>query len=244
MIADKEAQAVLERAWEAHGGLHRWREVRRVDVRLSCGGPAFWAKGKGLSVGRPQKAQVWTNETRTRISPFANVDGTTGEYTPQRLVIEDGEGKAILTHDDPEVFRTMGRRLLPWTQSAMLYFIGYALHNYLTLPFSLASPGTKIESVDPVGEWPGIQVTYPEGLVTHCPVERFWFGADGRIARHDYNAEPVGPVATAAHYSSDYFEADGFSFAHTRRIKLRIASTPLHFVQVIWADIHEARVHG
>jgi hypothetical protein len=63
-------------------------------------------------------------------------------------------------------------------------------------------------------------------VITHCRRQQFYFGRDGRIARHDYVADVVGWWARGSHFWEDYQEAGGLQIARRRRVVLRIGKQP------------------
>jgi hypothetical protein len=109
----------------------------------------------------------------------------------------------------------------PWDMLHLAYFLGYALWNYLTTPFSFAQPGYLSEELEPWREngqtWRRLKVKFPAHIATHCAEQVFFFDADGLLRRHDYIAGVVGPGA-AAHYTSEYREFDGIMVPTRRRV--------------------------
>jgi hypothetical protein len=80
----------------------------------------------------------------------------------------------------------------------------------------------------------GVDVTFPDGVHMHCRRQQFYFGADGRIVRHDYVADVIGPMARASHFWEDYDQPGGLLIARRRRVVARLGSyaTPLKILCV------------
>jgi hypothetical protein len=66
-------------------------------------------------------------------------------------------------------------------------------------------------------EWRRLHVVWPSYLATHSTEQTLYFGADGLLARHDYDVEITGGT-TAAHYISDYEEVAGIRIPTRHRI--------------------------
>jgi hypothetical protein len=49
----------------------------------------------------------------------------------------------------------------------------------------------------------GLAVRFPEGVHSHTREQRFYFGSDGLLRRHDYEVD-VWADTPAAHFLSDY----------------------------------------
>jgi hypothetical protein len=118
----------------------------------------------------------------------------------------------------------------PWTDIQFFYFISYALNNYMTMPFLLASDGVQCEEIashDEHGErWRILKVSFPRGIEVHCPEQKFYFNDAGHLVRNDY--APEVSRGTAAHYTFDHKNFDGFIFPTHRRVVFRDADGRTH----------------
>src|SRR2546429_9734617 len=90
---------LLDLALKAHGGLDRWREVKRVDARVSLTGALYHLQG------HPEGGPNVTvrNDTRrpaVTISPYARPNHR-GSFTPLPVWIEDTAGQIIDEPGDP-----------------------------------------------------------------------------------------------------------------------------------------------
>ncbi|MFL6631109.1 MAG: hypothetical protein ACJ8HJ_02180 [Massilia sp.] len=153
--------ALIEQILEAHGGLARWKSHDRLSAHLSQGGILWPLKGHG---GKLDEVDVKIDLKRqwTSHAPFGAPDRRTA-VTPLRAVIETTDGAVIEALDDPRAsFAGFGLET-PWSNLHLAYFVGYAMWNYLTLPFAFAEPGFGIEELPPWEEngeqWRRLQVT-------------------------------------------------------------------------------------
>lgn len=239
-------QEILKRAIVAHGGRERWAEATSITVSFTPGGPVFLAKGRRRDAGQRRSVVISTREQRAVFEDLGAVTGMCGVFTPERTWIEDGDGSTVAEQSDFSHLRGVLASVRRWSDLDQLYFSGYAMSTYLSLPFVLERPGIELRATPPVrhrgASLDGIAVRFPEGFVTHSRQQRVYFGADGLLARHDYKAEPIGAYAAGAHYSDDYSEAGGLRFAHTRRVYPRLGRRALRLASILTLDIHEVAV--
>ena len=160
---------LLDLVLRAHGGLERWREVQRLDVRLSLTGSLFRLKGypKGL---RNVNMRIDARRPAVTIAPYAQPDGR-GFFTPDRVWIEDDDGCIINERNHPRDSFAGHVLETPWDQLQRLYVTSYAMRNHLTIPFLLAQPGFESKEIEPHQEngdtWRCLQVTFPPGIPDH-----------------------------------------------------------------------------
>jgi hypothetical protein len=150
------------------------------------------------------------------------------------------EGTVLLTESRDHRARFTGlRKLGRWDELDALYFFGYALSNYLALPFLLAQ--TAFVAPARAGDLRGVTVDFPPGLHTHGRRQRFYFDASGLLRRHDYVAEIVSAWARGAHFSDDYEDAGGLQVATRRHVVATVLgrATP---VPVLNARLREPRI--
>lgn len=233
---------LIEQILEAHGGLARWKSHDRLSAHLSQGGILWPLKGHGgmldeVDVEIDLKRQ-WTSH-----APFGAPDRRTA-VTPRRAAIETAEGIVLDALDDPRAsFAGFGLET-PWSELQLAYFVGYAMWNYLTLPFAFAEPGFGVEELpawEENGEqWRRVQVTYPDTIATHSRVQTFYVGADFRLRRHDYDVDINGGTP-AVHYFSDYATVEGVNLPTRHLIYVRNpdgshAAEPL-VVSIVVSDV-------
>ncbi|PRY41758.1 hypothetical protein [Umezawaea tangerina] len=203
----------------AHGGMARWREVTAIRADLSGSGALWDLKGQS-GLFSAVRFTVDPREQRTSVAPFAR-EGWRGVCTPSRVWVEDADGRVIEERADPRAAFAGHVLATPWDRLHALYFGGYAMWTYLTLPFLLLEPGFAVEELPPtkeVGERRRrLRVTFPPSVATHCAVQVLHVDDAGLVRRHDYTAEVVGG-GPAAHYLSGHQEFDGLVFPTDRRV--------------------------
>ena len=112
------------------------------------------------------------------------------------------------------------RKYRRWSALDALYFFGYAVWHYHTLPFTLRE-AEVVRALPARGSTTGVDVVFPADVHTHCRRQQFYFDATGRIVRHDYVAEIIGSWARGAHFWEDYGAVNGLLVARRRRIVAR-----------------------
>ena len=207
---------LLDLALAAHGGLDRWHKLTQLRVDCSVGGTTWPSDG----VLAQTVATLDTRSQDVTYNPFGQ-PGHRSRYTPDRVEITEIDGTVLAASDDPRrLFE--GNKASPWGGLHKAYFAGYALWNYLGLPFLLAGHGFRVEEIEPWQEhgetWRRLRAEFPSHIVTHNALQTFYFGADDHLLRrHDYDAEVLGGHPTA-HYSTNYKGFDGFTFPTRRRV--------------------------
>ena len=212
---------LLERVLHAHGGLDNWRRVNTIDFRLRLRGEALEAKQQPHGM-RDVQVQIDIRRARTLITPFP-APGSRGLVDNGRVTIETEAGTQISALDEPRKSFAGHAPQSPWSENQLLYFIGYALQNYMTTPFLLADEGVHCREITPHEEhgetWRVLKVDFPAGIHVHCPEQRFYFNDAGYLVRNDY--APEVSHGGAAHYTFDHRNFDGFIFPTHRRVVRR-----------------------
>jgi hypothetical protein len=232
------AQELLAKVLEAHGGRSNWDGVDTIMFAARCGGWALTARWQPNAF-RNYRAWVSTWPPKVRFDPFK---GEHGWYTPERVWIATADGETIASRSAPRARFPGGRQALAWDALDVLYFGGYAIWNYLCLPYVLAHPDVRLtRGADwhEAGEtWQRLIVQFPDRLPTHCREQIFYVDHRGRIRRHDYTAEVIGGYARAAHYGHRHRWFDGHLFPTRRRVfPRRRNNRPLPFPTLVWIDI-------
>jgi hypothetical protein len=215
---------LLEKVLAAHGGLDNWRRVNTIDFRLTLRGRALEVKKQPNGL-RNALVKIDARRPRTLITPFP-VSGLRGVFDDGHVKIETSAGAQISGLDEPRKSFAGFQPQTPWSEEQLLYFFGYALHNYMTMPFLLAKDGVRCEEVAPHDEhgerWQVLKVIFPPGMHVHCPEQKFYFNDAGHLVRNDY--APEVSQGSAAHYTFDHATFDGFVFPTHRRVVFREAS--------------------
>lgn len=223
---------------DAHGGLDRWRSIGTIDVEMSARGFLFTTKR--VPVQHRVHLTIDTTRPHTVLHDYP-VPGQQGVLLGHRVEIRAGD-TLLQARDDPRAgFSPLPWK--PWDAVDFAYFSGYAMWNYLTLPFLLRSTGVEVGVVRDGPDGTVLDVHFPPGIPTHCPVQRLSFDRSGRLVRHDYTAEVVGGWARAVHLCSEYREFDGLWFPTTRRVFPRgPLGRQLPGPTLVAIDIHDVSV--
>jgi hypothetical protein len=240
--------SLLDEAIEAHGGRKRWRAAKEVRAHVRSGGLLLRTKGQsgcfkdyGLSVDTRSPSAVF--------EPYPRA-GSTGVFAGDAVRILDADGAVTSERQDPRAAfsgRPGLRRSLRWDHLDALYFAGYAMWNYLTIPFLFEWEGFECEEGEPLdtgsGSWRRLDVRFPEGFPTHCREQCFYFDAQGLLRRHDYTPEVVASFANAAHMVSGHREVDGLVFGTHRQVLPKApGGRPLPGPTVVWIDLDSVSV--
>lgn len=243
----KEGKGLLHTAIEAHGGLERWKAVNEITFSAQTGGVAL-----------PLKLQFSAfNNYRGIVS--ADPEHPYAAFTPypqQSLqgVFQNGAvrilapgGRVVAENKNPRANFADLRHMFIWDPIDALYFGGYAIWNYMNLPFLLTAPGMELFELEPWEEGERklrrLHAVFPSYFHTHSKEQTFYFNDEGLLFRHDYTAEVFGKWAKAAHYSVGHKEFDGLVFPTVRRVFPRKAdNTPVRFVNLVSIDIDNIKL--
>jgi hypothetical protein len=215
---------LLSNVIEAHGGMDRWNGFSTLSAHLSQGGVIWPLKGKGGMLDEVD-IQIKLHQPWTSHSPFG-APGRRTAVTPQHVVIESADGTLIGEALAPRASFAGHQLDTPWSELQLAYFVGYAIWNYFTMPFTLAGPGFALAELSPWEEngqvWRRLQATFPSSLATHSPVQTFYFSDDGLLRRHDYEVDISGG-APAVHYLSEHVTVQGITLPTKHMIYVRDA---------------------
>jgi hypothetical protein len=140
------------------------------------------------------------------------------------------EGDALLdARATPRATFAGLRKHRRWSPIDALYFFGYSLAHYHSLPFSLAEgrPLRLVRGRSAGRRLHGVVVELPASLHTHCRRQAFFFDDEGLLRRHDYVAEIVGWWARGAHRWEDYADVGGLPVARRRHVVARLGRLEL-----------------
>ena len=217
---------LLELALQAHGGLDRWRLVQALDLRLTIGGALY--RMKGFPEGLPSAA-VRVDPCRPAVTTLPYLTASArGLFTPDRVWIEEADGQIVDERSTPRASFAGHVLRTPWDQLQRLYFTGYAVWNYLTLPFLLASTRIGSHEIEPHRDngdvWRRLQVTFPAEVPTHCAEQTLYFDQAGHLQRLDYDIDIAS--AAVAHYCYDHATVSGLLFPTLHRVVRRSSAGP------------------
>lgn len=236
MELTEDANALLDAALAAAGGIERWRAHGFLSAHLSQGGGLWAMKGQG-GVLDDVRVDVALHQEWVSHNPFGAPE-TRSSFTPRRVELRDGDGTTVEALDDPRASFATHAFDTPWTRIQLAYFVGTAMWTYLTQPFCLTLPGFRLEVLSP---WRGngkvlgrLGVDWPDYLATHSSRQTLYFDDAGRLARHDYQVDIVAG-ASAAHLFDGFVSVDGVTLPTRHRIHPRDAADRIDTSSVIVA---------
>ena len=166
-----------------------------------------------------RRMTVWLREERASVSPFGAPDQRTA-FTPERLAIEKLDGSVVAEWLYPRSSFIGHGLSTSWAPVHRAYFNGYAMWTYLNTPFILRWPGIELHEENPWIEgdetWKVLRAYFPGHIASHCALQRFYFGPDRLLRRHDYNVDVAGGFA-AAQLTTNYIESCGIRLPTRRR---------------------------
>lgn len=208
---------LLSELIEAHGGQSRWSEIKNVETAASIRG-GLWTRKGWPDALIDTHVSIETERQVTTYAPFVE-KGQSSYFSPERVAILSG-GRTVQERSNPRESFVGHSVPTPWDLLHLAYFSGYAIWNYLVAPFMFAYPGISTEEIDPWNDgsvsYRRLKVTFPDSFATHCPVQTFYVGQDGLLARMDYEAAVTGGIPTA-HFMSEYKKFDGIAVPTQRR---------------------------
>jgi len=130
---------LIKAAIAAYGGEALWSRVKTVNATISSGGFAFLTKFQRALRGH--RVEVEASQPRTKL--FFDSDGTVGVFDGGAVRMETPEGKLLASRVNARSLFPRGRRQLWWDRLDQLYFVGYALWNYLAFPALLGGKTSR-----------------------------------------------------------------------------------------------------
>jgi len=221
---------LVEDSIRAHGGWDAWKtlEVIRLDPAW-LRGPLPWMKGYGRTFGLPRYFELRPHREVAVFEGFPT-DDTTGLYENGTVSLVDAKTTETLigsAHHRKTLQGTARNRT--WTPLDALYFFGYALLHYHSIPFTLGEAAfVSMSEVSMRGQpLTSLELDFPPERETHCVRQTFFFGPEGLVRRHDYVADVISRLARGCHMWEDYDLVGGMKFATRRRVRVRLSGRPL-----------------
>jgi hypothetical protein len=238
---------LLQQALDAHGGLDTWRSAEQVRVRLRSGGRMFDVRLQGRTIaGATRTGAVVRFSTDAPAAIFEGFPrpGHRGYFENGSVRIESHAGDPTLRRADARQAFSKLRHKLSWDTLDALYFVGYALWNYVCTPFMLTRPGFDLRDGEDWREgsetWRRLHVIFPPDVPTHSRQQTFYFDQHGLLRRLDYTAEVFSRWARAANYCFHYREMSGIMVPTRRRVTLRgPGGRALSGPTMVWIEIDE-----
>ncbi len=221
----QEARELLELACQEHGGFERFGAVQRLELELeSLRGALVRAKGLGSTFSMPRRIEVRPADCVTIFRDFPAADQV-GIFERGSVRIENAAGGVIEQSPDHRASFGLLSKYRRWRPLDALYFFGYALWHYHTLPFSLAS--AAFVRLGAARDLQSITVDFDRSVPTHGRRQTFFFDAAYRLVRHDYQAEILGAWARGCHLWSNFSRVQGLLVARGRRVLPHYFGRPL-----------------
>jgi len=235
-------QDLLNKAVEAHGGLKRWQTIKKIEARIRCGGAALPLRFK-FGTFKSYRALISTAEPNIVFFPFAG-KGKRGIFSGNTVRIESESGRVLAERSNAKAAFKTFRHKFYWDHLDALYFGGYAIWNYFTVPFLFLQEGFEIQEIGPWEEngqtWRRLRVFFPPHIPTHSREQVFYFNSDGVLMRLDYTAEVFGRWAKAVHYCRDYRNYSGLLVPTRRQVLPRKSDGhPRNFPTLVWIEVEE-----
>jgi hypothetical protein len=212
---------MLDVAVNRFGGNALWRRLDSVTLDVqSIGGPLPTVKGIGRTFPHFGRIQVFPKQFR---AVFHDRDGSLlGDFDSGKVHQRD-----FATADNHRSTFNGLSKYRSWTTQDAMYFFGYALTVYLSIPFLLSDLPVRTQPWRDGGF--RVDAVFPKQIHSHCREQSFYFDQSGLLLRHDYTADIVSRFASGAHFTSEYKEVDGLPIACQRRVFARLAGmvTPI-----------------
>ncbi|CAE6808068.1 hypothetical protein [Paraburkholderia haematera] len=209
---------LLEDAVLAHGGIGNWKKHRAASASLDIGGAIWQLKGQPNMF---RDIELDASLEQQHVSMTSQTAGWKGVFTPDRVSIELPEQHRVEQRDAPRTSYADHTQETQWDQLHALYFCGYALWSYLSIPFLYTYPGFETEEQSEWEEngevWRRLKVTFPDSIASHSREQISYFGEDGLLRRHDYTVDVMGG-ARGANYASNYRDVGGIMIPMSRRV--------------------------
>jgi hypothetical protein len=233
-----EARALLERAVERHGGWAAWRRASGLALELkTLSGLVPRLKGLGRTFFAMTRADIWPRRGVTIFHDYPTA-GRRAVFSAGQVQVLDGE-TILEARANPRASFAGLRKHRRWSPLDAVYFFGYALSHYHSLPFSLVEGRPlRLRRARSAGRTlVGVEVALPASLHTHSARQTFYFDAEGLLRRHDYVADIVGAFARGAHRSEDFVEVGGLAVARRRHVVLRLGRLEVPAIVALHAEL-------
>ncbi len=236
------SRALLNKAIEAHGGLRLWQSIKEIVVQIRCGGVALPLRFK-FGTFKSYEGRISTTKPHIIFSPFAGKEKR-GVFSGNTVHIESDKGQVLAERINAKTAFSSFRHKFYWDNLDALYFGGYAIWNYFSLPFLLLHKGFEIQEIDPWKEndqtWRRLKVFFPPDIPTHCREQVFYFNPEGLLMRLDYTAEVFGEWAKAAHYCKGQKNFSGLIVPTSRQVLPRKDDgSPRSFPTLVWIEVDQ-----
>ncbi len=227
-----------EKAIAAYGGKGLWKNAKTIEAEVSVHGWAFTLKGRPFF--KHAKIKMEVARPISRLTPIGRNPQISGVLDGHDVHLEDANGRVIEERKNTRSYFPGGRRLFYWDDLDMSYFANYAFWNYFTLPALLMREEINWTEIEP--GW--LEATFPDSIPTHNKVQRFRFDLEtGLLLQHDYTADIISKLATAANVPLEHRQGSGFTYPSRRLVTPRSPSgKPLPAPTLIDITVHDFQI--
>ncbi len=228
---------LINRICNAHGGLDLWRRVESIELQLDIFGPVLITRFKSPWLSGIV-ANVFTDRPYVSFHNFPE-EGHTGIFDGYDVYIYNTNDQIYTERNFQDARDLKSKPRLHWDHLDMIYFLGYALWNSSCSPYIFNNKGFECHQGDDSYAQDGsvlstLHVRFPSHIPTHSKHQVFFFDQQGLLSRNDYSADFISPVGAGSHFSRDYRQVDGLSFATRRTLFPRLWNgTPLKPLKVM-----------
>jgi hypothetical protein len=216
---------LLDRVIEAHGGLQRWHQVEAIQLSLNIFGPILITRFKSPWLSNIT-ACIYTDKPYVSFHDFPE-QGMTSIFDGYDVYIFDVNDHITMQRDFSLKANQQIKPRLRWDHLDLVYFLGYAVWNYICSPFMLNSDQFECFQGNDWLEGDGsrlatLHVTFPDNIPAHCKQQVFYFNDKGLLRRNDYTCNVISPVAIGAHYCNHHQTVEGLVFPTHRSVFPRL----------------------
>lgn len=201
----------IKKAIDAYGGEEFWLKANKISAIVSTRGLAFTLKRRPFF--EKARIEMETERQFSKLKPIGKNPVISGILYGNAVRLEDGAGNILAQRENPRKFFPFGRRLFYWDDLDMAYFANYAFWNYFTLPRLMLDDSIKWTETSQ-GK---LIAVFPDDIHTHSPNQEFIFDTQtGLLKQHNYTAEVISKLATAAHVIHQHKTQNGLNFPSRR----------------------------
>lgn len=208
-----------QRAIDAYGGTELWQNHTHIEAEVSASGLAFTLKRRPIFEHAKIKMEI--ARPYSELTPIGKNKNISGVLNGPDVLLKDETGKIISERKNARNYFPFGRRFFYWDDLDMAYFANYAFWNYFTLPRLLQNPEISWkEKANGI-----LEAHFPDHIPTHSPVQEFYFDTQsGLLLQHNYNADIITQLATAANVVLAHHTNDQVTYSSARRVTPRTKS--------------------
>lgn len=207
------------KAIEAYGGSALWQNANKIEAEVSAKGLAFKLKRRPFFAHA--KITMDVKRPFSKLTPIGKDKNISGVLDGNRVYLENPEGKILSERNNPRDYFPFGRRLFYWDDMDMAYFANYAFWNYFTFPNLLMNGGITWTETKPGF----LKAIFPDTFPTHSNLQEFIIDmATGKLLQHNYTANVISKLATAANIVAEHREENGLLYPSARLVTPRSKS--------------------